>query len=219
MLGAVAAPAKEKPPLTYRIPLPPKADFGAVDWLVGEWAGKTGERSPQGEIHLTVSYDLDKRFLIFREEVALAATPTTPASNESWLGILSPAPAGKGFLLRVFSNTGFITRYRVTVEQGSVSFNPEGGDEPPPGWLFRRTLQRLDVDALNETVQVAPPGKPFFDYCTAKLARATPASATPAPAAAEESSAPEKSSTPPTEKPSSPPAEQPAAPENPPKQN
>jgi len=170
-LTAVPGPAKDKPPLTYRIPLPPKADFGPVDWLVGEWAGKTGERSPQGEIHLTISYDLDKRFLIFREETALAATPTAPATNEAWLGILSPDPAGRGFVLRVFSNTGFITRYRVTVDQASVSFNPEGGEEPPPGWLFRRTLQRLDVDAINETVQVAPPGKPFFDYCAAKLTR------------------------------------------------
>ena len=107
VLGIVAAPAKDKPPVTYRIPLPPKADFGAVDWLLGEWSGKTGERSPQGEIHLTVSFDLDKRFLIFREETALAATPTAPATNESWLGILSPDPTGKGFLLRVFSSTGF----------------------------------------------------------------------------------------------------------------
>lgn len=184
MLGAVAAPAKDKTPLTYRIPLPPRADFGSLDWLIGEWTGKTGGRSPQGEIRLTVSYDLDKRFLIFREETALAATPTVPATNESWLGILGPDPAGKGFLLRAFSNTGFITRYRVTVEQGSVSFNPEGGDEPPPGWLFRRTLQRVDVGELSETVQVAPPGKPFFDYCTAKLTRASPSSPEAAPAAA-----------------------------------
>lgn len=179
MLGAVAAPAKDKTPLTYRIPLPPRADFASLDWLIGEWTGKTGERSPQGEIRLTVSYDLDKRFLILREEVALAATPTVPATNESWLGILSPDPSGKGFLLRVFSNTGFITRYRVTVDQGNVSFNPEGGEDPPPGWLFRRTLQRFDVDELNETVQVAPPGKSFFDYYTAKLARVHSAESKP----------------------------------------
>lgn len=205
-LSAVAAPAKDKPALTYRIPLPPRADFGSLDWLIGEWAGKTGERSPQGEIHLAISYDLDKRFLIFREEVALAATPTALATNESWLGILSPDPTGKGFLLRVFSNTGFITRYRVTVDQASVSFNPEGGEEPPPGWLFRRTLQRLDVGELNETVQVAPPGKPFFDYCTAKLARV------PAPESKPPSTPGEKPSTPPAEKPSAP------APANPPKE-
>lgn len=183
ILGAVAAPTKDKPPLTYRIPLPPRADFGSLEWLIGEWTGKTGERSPQGEIRLVVSYDLDKRFLIFREETALAATTTVPATNESWLGILSPDPSGKGFLLRAFSSTGFISRYRVTVDQGSVSFNPEGGEEPPPGWLFRRTLQRVDVGELNETVQVAPPGKPFFDYYTAKLTRASPSSPAPAPAA------------------------------------
>ena len=180
MLAMLPAPAKDRPPLTYRIPLPPQPNYEPLDWLIGEWSGKTSELSPQGEIRLTVSYDLDKRFLIFREDVSLAATTTVPASNESWLGILSPDPSGKSFLLRVFSSTGFITRYRATVELGQVALSPEGGEEPPPGWLFRRTLQRLDVGEIGETVHVAPPGKSFFDYYTARLTRATPLSTPPA---------------------------------------
>jgi hypothetical protein len=183
VLGSLPAPAKDKPPVTYRIPLPPKPDYDPLDWLVGEWTGKTSEPSPQGEIRLLISYDLDKRFMIFREETALAATPTVPATNESWLGILSPDPSGNGFLLRAFSSTGFITRYRLTVDQGAVSLSPEGGEEPPPGWLFRRTIQRSDVGELSETVQVAPPNKPFFDYYTAKLTRVSPSDTAPAPAA------------------------------------
>jgi hypothetical protein len=184
-LVALPAPAKDKPPANYRIPLPPRPDYEPLDWLVGEWTGKTGERSPEAELRLTVSYDLEKRFMIFREEISFAATPTAPATIESWLGILSPDPSGKGFLLRVFSNTGFITRYRATVERGQILLNPEGGEDPPPGWLFRRTLLRLDVGEISETVQVAPPDKPFFDYYSARLTRnGTPAAApaTPAPA-------------------------------------
>jgi hypothetical protein len=169
----VAAPgmAKEKPPATYRIPLPPKPDFSSLDWLIGRWEGKTTGRGPQGEIHLSVSYDLQKRFMIFREEVELPAVSSVPASKESWLGILGAGPSASDFILRVFSDNGFVTRYRVSVDQAQVLFNPEGGEQPPPGWLFRRVLERVGVSELSATVQVAPPNKPFFDYYTAKLTR------------------------------------------------
>lgn len=164
---------KEKPPIIHRIPLPPKPDYSDLDWLIGEWTGQTNEKSPQGEVHLFVSFDLDKRVMIFREEVALAATEALPESKEAWIGILSQEASGGEFVMRVFSDTGFITRFGVTAEGGTVSFNPEGGEQPPPGWLFRRTLQRPNVGELIETVQVAPPQKAFFDYYTAKLIQKT----------------------------------------------
>lgn len=164
--------AKEKQHTTYRIPLPPKPDFSALDWLVGEWAGKTTGHSPQGEFRLAVSYDLDKRFMVFREEISLAATDAVPATKESWMGILFASRGGAAFLLRIFSSTGFINLCRVTVDGGEISFNPEGGDKPPPGWLFRRVFERSGDGEVNEMVQVAPPNKPFFEYYTAKLTHA-----------------------------------------------
>jgi hypothetical protein len=171
IISTVSLPAKEKPPVTYRIPLPSKPDFSPLEWLLGEWIGKTTGRGPQGEVRLSIAYDLDKRFMIFREQVSLAATATVPASGESWMGILSADRSGTGLALRTYSSTGFITRYRVTTEEGQVSFNPEGGEQQPPGWLVRRTLERLGDAELAETVQMAPPNRPFFDYYTAKLTR------------------------------------------------
>jgi len=123
---------------------------------------------------LKVSYDLEKRVAIFRESVSLPATNDIPAVTETWMGILTADRPGTNYTLRVFSTTGFVTRYRVTIEGAEIQFNPEGGEEPPPGWLFRRNLLRTDTDAMTESVQVAPPQKPFFDYFTAKLTRAQP---------------------------------------------
>lgn len=170
-VSAISLPAKDKLPVTYRIPLPPKPDFSPLEWLLGEWTGDTTGRSPQGEVHLSVAYDLDKRVMVFREEVAFPATTTVPASNESWMGILSGDRSGRGFILWTFSDTGFITRYRVTVEEAEVSFHPEGGEQPLPEWLVRRVLQRSGDAELIETVQMAPPKRAFFDYYTAKLTR------------------------------------------------
>lgn len=167
--------AKEKQPSTYRIPLPPKPDFSSVEWMLGHWTGQMDRHSPQGQIQLSVSYDLDKRVMIFREKISLASTGELPANHESSIGILSRAPSGDSFMLQVFASTGFITRYRVTVAGSEIDFTPDGGAQTPPGWLSRRIIQRGDIDGFTETVQLAPPLKPFFDYYTAAFTRdATP---------------------------------------------
>jgi hypothetical protein len=168
-----AAPllAKQKAPTIYQIPLPPKQDFSPVDWLVGEWVGKTIDRRAQGEIRLSVRFELDKQVMLFRGEASFQATKTSPAMKESWLGVLTSDRGAGGFLLRMFSSTGFITQYRVTVEGPETYINPEGGEQPPPGWLFRTIIKRTDPQEFIETVQAAPPNKTFFDYYTAKLSR------------------------------------------------
>jgi len=175
LTGLIAFPplplAKEKPPTTYKIPLPPVPDFAALEWVMGGWSGKTIDHDPPGDIQLRVAYELDKRVAVFRETVSLPATKAIPGMNESWMGILT-ATSGSPFILRVFTSTGFVTRYQLAVENAELHFTPDGGDHPPPGWLFRRVLARTDVDAMTETVEAAPPDKAFFVFYTAKLARA-----------------------------------------------
>jgi hypothetical protein len=173
LVGAPALAAKEKAPRIYQIPLPPKQDFSAVDWLVGEWTGKTTDRRAEGEIRLSVGYELDNQVIVLREEASFQATKTSPAVKESWLGVLTSDRGAGGFLLRTFSSTGFISRYRVTVEGPETYINPEGGEQPPPGWLFRTVITRTNPQEFVETVQAAPPNKTFFDCYTAKLNRVT----------------------------------------------
>ncbi|TAM80855.1 MAG: hypothetical protein EPN47_13290 [Acidobacteria bacterium] len=172
-LAAASLAAGDKNPSTYRIPLPPKPDFSSVEWMIGNWSGRMDRHSPQGEIHLSVSYDLDHRVMVFRESVSLAASAESPANNQSSIGILSRAPAGDSFLLQIFASTGFVNQYRVTVAGPEIDFTPDGGSQTPSGWLSRRIIQRGDVDGFTETVQMAPPLKPFFDYYTAAFTRET----------------------------------------------
>jgi len=175
MLPGLAPPlgAKEKPN-TYVIPLPPAPDFSQLDWLIGDWSGKITTRDPQGGIIFNAAYDLGKRIMVLRETVSLPAQETAPAVNETWMGVLSDARPGPGFMMSVYSSTGFVTRIRVSVEGAQIHFNPEGGDQPPPGWLFRRVLERVAPDQFTESVQAAPPRKAFFDYYTARFTRTKP---------------------------------------------
>ncbi len=192
-LAATASAAKQKPPVQYQIQTPAPPDFSALDWMVGQWTGKTIPNSPPGEMKLSINYDLEKHFIVFHEEISLAATSSVPAMEESWMGILSGAADGAGFILRIFTSHGFITRYRLTTDGAEWRLNPEGGDFTAPGWLFRRVWARTGPDEFSETVQAAPPGKGFFDYFSVKFTRVPPP-AKPAPQPAKPASEPPKNS-------------------------
>ena len=177
--AAAADPRGDKQPATYTIPLPPKPDFSGLAWLVGDWAGHTTGKDSQGAVHLTLSYSLDQRFILFREEVSLPPGKSSPALHESSMGFIAAEPSRAGYRLQLYSSTGFISLYHVTATADQVRFDPEGGVNPPPGWLFRRTISRVGPDVCNDQVQVAPPGKAFFEYYSATL---TPAPQTKPPA-------------------------------------
>lgn len=173
LMAPMGLGARSKPPAKYLIPLPPKADFSSLEWMLGEWEGQTLKQSPPAKIHLSVSGGLDQQVMIFREEISFSATQNTPASKEISLGILTENISDESFLFQVFSSTGFITRYRVTVAGPEIDFTSVGGVRPPPGWLSRRVIERTDSAAFTETEQLAPPRHPFFDRYTAKFIRVT----------------------------------------------
>ena len=185
-LAGVPAPAgaKEKPAKTYTIPTPPKPDFAQLDWLIGDWSGKTQGRNAQGDVHFSAAYQFDKRFMVLREEVSLPATSNAPATNESWMGILTGAGQDGRYEFNLYSSTGFVMRYAVTIDEGGLYFNQRGGEDPPPGWLFRRVFEHTNPTEFTETVRVAPPNQAFFDYYSAKLTRtaAPPAKSATGPA-------------------------------------
>jgi hypothetical protein len=172
-LAGLGAPARARGTKshTYTIPLPPRPDFSPLAWLVGEWSGRT-QGGSGGDVHLSVAYALDKRFLMLHEQVSMPATKSLPPSREVWTGFLGAARGGSGFTLHIFSSTGFVTQYHVTFDETRLRFIPEGGAQTPPGWLFRRILTRVGEATLTEDVQVAPPDGTFFDYYTARLRRA-----------------------------------------------
>lgn len=174
--------AKQKEPAQYKIPIPPFPDFSSLAWLVGDWTGQTTATSPQGDLHFSADYDVGKRVMVLRESLSLDATQTTSVQDESWLGILSPGPSPLTFNLEVYSSTGFISRFQVTADGDTINIEPAGGQSPPPGMLFRRTLQRMGEGGFTETVQVAPATRPFFDYYTARFSRETPVKIPASPA-------------------------------------
>lgn len=48
MTGAILA-GKDKPPVQYKIPIPTPPDFSTLDWLQGQWNGKTLSNGAPGK--------------------------------------------------------------------------------------------------------------------------------------------------------------------------
>lgn len=184
--GPSIAFARPKTAKTYTIPTPRQPDYSEISWLLGEWTGKTAGKKAQGQVLLSVAYELGQRFIIFREQLALPPADNVPATHEGFMGILY-STAG-GFEMNLYSSNGFVSHYRVTVKHGEIDFNPAGGPVPPEGWLFRRIIKHTDPAECSETVEVAPPQGTFFKYYTANLARVTPpvSASAPKPAAKRE---------------------------------
>ncbi|MGH9444293.1 MAG: hypothetical protein ACRD3O_00895 [Terriglobia bacterium] len=184
LLSAGAASAVQKGPETYAIPLPPQPDYSGLKWLVGQWSGKRVGEAGQGEVLLSVSYALGKRFMMLREEVSLPAVAGAPEIREGLLGIVSAGASAKVYNLALYSSNGFVMNYQVTAGAGEIDFNPAGGSLSPAGWLFRRVIRHTAPGQCTETVDAAPPGKGFFRFYTARLSQVLPGSkARPASAA------------------------------------
>ncbi|MGH9397129.1 MAG: hypothetical protein ACRD18_09805 [Terriglobia bacterium] len=179
LLIPAALLARQKAAGSYTIQIPPQPDYSALDWMLGVWTGKTTGKGTQGQVLLSVSYELGKRFIILREQLSLPATKDAPATHEGVMGILNASATG-GFEMNLYSSNGFISHYRVIVNHGEVNFSPEGGALPPPGWLFRRIFRHTNPGECTESVEVAPPQGTFFNYYTADLYQVTPAATTPA---------------------------------------
>ncbi|HEX5482882.1 MAG TPA: hypothetical protein VFZ08_09690 [Terriglobia bacterium] len=171
LLVGIPVLASQKAPKTYRLATPPEPNYKSIDWLVGSWVGKTTSPGAQGQVLLTVGYELGKRFLMLRQEVSLSATDSVPATHEGFMGVLNGGATGGAFNLNLYSSTGFVMHYRVTAKDGQIVFQPEGGIVPPEGWLFRWTIIHTGAGHCVERVDVAPPGKSFFEYYSATLSQ------------------------------------------------
>lgn len=185
-ISSTVTMAGQKPAKSYTIPTPAAPNYSQFDWLIGEWTGKTTDKKAPGQVLLSVSYELGKRFMTFREQLALPHVGDAPASHEGLMGILYGTATG-GFELTMYSSNGFISHYRVTVKHGEIDFTPAGGPLPPPGWLFRRIFKHTNPGECTETVEVAPPQGAFFKYYTAELAQVTPAVTAPPKSAVKKS--------------------------------
>lgn len=165
LLVAVPAAAEE-----------PKPDpFAPLRPLVGSWRGAGSGQPGESSVERSYAFVLQGRYLRVENRSIYAPQKQNPkGETHEDVGLFSYDKARKTLVLRQFNVEGFVNQYTLARAAGDgreLVFETEAIENIPAGWRARETYRFLGPDALEETFELAEPGKPFEVYSKTRLTR------------------------------------------------
>ena len=141
--------------------------------LVGTWVGDTSGEPGKGKVERTYRFALRGRFLEARNRTAYPPTERKPEGEvHEDLAFYSHDKGRKTIVLRQFHVEGFVSQYVLDhSDGGAFVFVSESIENIPPGFRARETLRLVGADRLEETFELAPPGKDCSVYSTSIMTR------------------------------------------------
>jgi hypothetical protein len=142
--------------------------------LIGKWTGTTEGEPGNGTVEREYERVLGTRFV----QVKNASTYPPQAKNPKGerheaLGLFSYDGARKAIVFRQFHVEGFVNQYVLDPASppDRLVFTTEAIENIPAGWRARETYV-IGADRLEETFELAEPGKDFAVYSRNRLTRA-----------------------------------------------
>ncbi len=136
----------------------PAADWGPVQFLVGNWKGVGGGAPGQRTGEFSFTPDVQGKVLVRRSFAEFAA-----ARHDDLIIVYRE----KGQLRAIFFDSeDHVIHYAVRSIEGGVQFV---SDDPGP--RFRLTYRSTGKDVVKIKFEVAPPGKEFSTYIDASARR------------------------------------------------
>ena len=142
--------------------------------LIGRWTGTTEGQPGTGTVERDYERVLGDRFLRVQNRSTYPPQPTNPKGEvHQDVGFYSYDRARKTIVFRQFHAEGFVNQY--VLDPGStparIVMTTEAIENIPPGWRARETFV-IEADRLEETFELAAPGKEFEVYSRNRLTRA-----------------------------------------------
>ena len=145
------------------------AGLDQLSFLVGSWRGTSSGEPGDGSVSRVCERILNDRFVECR------STVTYPPQEKNAKGethveraIYSFDRKAKKLRLRQFHGEGFVNSY---VEAAPLTFETSEIENIPAGWRARETYKPGSADLLEETFELAMPGKDFAAYSRTRLER------------------------------------------------
>jgi hypothetical protein len=147
-------------------------DWGAMQYLVGNWTGEGGGAPGQGVGGFSFEPDLHGKILVRKSRAEYPATKDRPAFEHDDLMIvyreLDDRAEGAPRAI-FFDNEDHVIRYDITMFGDRIIFTSEPVHDNPQ---YRLTYTRVNADSLRIKFEIALPGKGFATYLDGSAKRA-----------------------------------------------
>lgn len=141
--------------------------------LIGKWTGTTEGEPGAGTVEREYQWILGSRFVELRNVSTYPPQAKNPkGERHEDRGIFSADAARSTIVLRQFHVEGFVNHYVLDPESppDRLVFTTEAIENIPAGWRARETYA-IGADRLEETFELAEPGKAFAVYSRNRLTR------------------------------------------------
>jgi hypothetical protein len=141
--------------------------------FVGSWKGEGGGQPGNGIYERTYQFVLNKKFIEVRNRSTYPPSDKKPRGEvHEDVGYISYDKPRRKFILRQFHIEGFVNQYvldSISTDGKTLVFTSEAIENIPAGWQARETYRILDENRLEETFELAEPGKNFEIYSKVTL--------------------------------------------------
>ncbi len=144
-------------------------------FLVGEWEGQGEGKSGISTVEKTFQFIMNREYIQSTTRAVFKPQEKNPKGEiHEDLGFFSYDHFRKKFVFRQFHIEGFINQYvleSISADGKMLVFDSEGFENAPPGWKTRIIYRILDEDTLEESFDIATPGKDLQCYILNTLKR------------------------------------------------
>ena len=143
--------------------------------FVGSWEGKGGGESGKGDYTRSYKSVLNKKYIEIRNKSVYPPTAQLPKGevHEDW-GFFSYDKVRSTFVLRQFHIEGFVNQYKlesISKDGKKLVFVSEAIENIQPGFRARESYDIINDKQIQETFELAEPGKEFEIYSRVVLNR------------------------------------------------
>jgi hypothetical protein len=143
--------------------------------FIGTWKGEGVGESGKGKYERTYNWIFNGTFIEIKNKTTYPPSANNPKGEvHQDLGYLSYDEIRKTFVLRQFHIEGFVNQYcldSISSDKKTITFKTEAIENIPKGWQAKERYRILNENSIEETFELAEPGKDFKVYSKVTLVR------------------------------------------------